>query len=147
MGDQQHGRAGLAPQAQKLLAHQQPRLLVEGAERLIEQDEARPHDQGAGNANALPHSAGKLRRIGTGKFGETHEIYRVAHGSGGFAGGESRLTQAERDIAGDGKPGETGILLEDDPNAVRNSSGNGATFKLDRPLRRRCQAGNYLEQR
>jgi hypothetical protein len=49
---------GLAPQVQHLVAHQESCLLVERAERLIEQDEARLGDERAGNTHALPHPAG-----------------------------------------------------------------------------------------
>ena len=41
VGDEEHGRAGLPPQPQHLVAHQQARLLVERAERLVEQDQPR----------------------------------------------------------------------------------------------------------
>ncbi len=77
MGDQQHGGAGLAPQPQQLVAHQQPRLLIERAERLVEQDEARLQHQGAGDAHALAHAAGKLRRIGAANSLQPHESQRV----------------------------------------------------------------------
>ena len=68
MRDQQHGRAGLAPQPQQLVAHQQPGLLVERAERLVEQDQPRLQHQRAGDADALAHAAGQLRRIGAGEI-------------------------------------------------------------------------------
>ena len=67
MGDQQHGGAGLAPQPQHFVAHQQARLLVERAERLVEQDQPRLQHQRARDADALAHAAGELRRIGAAK--------------------------------------------------------------------------------
>ena len=53
---------GLAPEPQQFVAHQQPRLLIERAERLVEQDQSRLHHQRAGDADALAHAAGELRR-------------------------------------------------------------------------------------
>ena len=77
MGDQQHGGAGLAPELEQFVAHQQPRLLVERAERLVEQQQARPHHQRARDADPLAHAAGELRRIGSGKAAQAHEGERV----------------------------------------------------------------------
>jgi hypothetical protein len=54
-------RIGFAPHPQQLVAHQEPRLLVERAERLVEQDEPRLHHERARDAHALAHAAGKLR--------------------------------------------------------------------------------------
>ncbi len=64
VGDEQHGGPGLAPQAQEFVAHEQAGLLVQRAERLIEQDQARLGDQRAGDADPLAHPARELRRIG-----------------------------------------------------------------------------------
>ena len=73
MGDQQHRRAGLAPELEQFVAHQQSRLLVERAEGLVEQQQPRTGDERAGDAQPLAHAAGQLRRIGPGKAGQSHE--------------------------------------------------------------------------
>ena len=67
----------LAPQPQQFVAHQEARLLVERAERLVEQDDARPLHQRARDADALAHAAGELHRIGGGELGEAHQAQRV----------------------------------------------------------------------
>ena len=45
------------PQPKHLVAHQQPGLLIERAERLIEKNKARLRHDGARDANALAHAA------------------------------------------------------------------------------------------
>ena len=62
--DEQDGGAGFAPKAQQLIAHEQPGLLVERAEGLVEQEQARARHERARDADALAHAAGELRRIG-----------------------------------------------------------------------------------
>jgi hypothetical protein len=47
----------------ELLVQHQPRLRIERAERLVEQQDVRLHHQRAGDADALAHSAGQLAWI------------------------------------------------------------------------------------
>ena len=125
MGDQEHGRAGRAPQAQQLVAHQEPRLLVERAERLVEQDQARLRDQRAGDAHALAHAAGQLRRV-------ARRRSRPAPSSRARA---ARVRRARTPAIGvrrrpnamlsrDVEPGQRGVLLEHDADAVRHAAGD-----------------------
>ena len=58
------------PHPQQLVAHQQACLLVERAERLVEQDQPRLHHQRARDAHALAHAARELRRIAGREIGE-----------------------------------------------------------------------------
>ena len=135
VGDQQHGGAGAPPQPQHLVAHQQPRLRVERAERLVEQDEARLQHQGAGDADALAHAAGKLRRIGAGEVLQPHEGERIVDPAAHFGVRHAAAAQAEGGIVVDGQPGKAGVLLEDDADAVGNVAADGAAFEGDRALR------------
>ena len=62
MGDEEDRRAGLLPDAQQLLVELVAGDLVERAERLVHQQDARPADQRPGDRHALAHAAGKLVR-------------------------------------------------------------------------------------
>ena len=86
VGNQQHGRAGAPPQPQHLVSHQKARLGVERAERLVEQNETRLQHQRPGNADALAHATGKLRRIGASEILEPHEGDRVFDPAADFGG-------------------------------------------------------------
>ena len=67
VGDEQHCGAKRLPDIEQQLLHRQPRLCIERAERLIHQEGARAHHQYAGDADALAHAAGQLRRQRIGK--------------------------------------------------------------------------------
>ena len=67
----------LPPQPQDFVAHEEARLRIERAERLVEQNEARLQHQRARDADALAHAAGQLRRIGAGEILQAHEGERV----------------------------------------------------------------------
>ena len=147
MGDQQDGGAGLAPQPQQLVAHQEARLLVERAERLVEQDHARPLHQRAREADALAHAAGELHRIGGGELRQAHQPQRVVDARRDLGLVERRLAQAERDVVGDGEPGKARVLLEHDADALRHLARNRLAFNVTRALGRAVQPGDDLEQR
>ena len=49
------GGPGLPPHLQELVPHQEPGLLVQGPEGLVEKDEPRLQDQGPGDADPLAH--------------------------------------------------------------------------------------------
>ena len=53
--------------------HLEAELLVEGAERLVEEEDGRPGDQGAGERDALALAAGKLADAAVVLAGEADE--------------------------------------------------------------------------
>ncbi len=147
MGDQEDGGPGLAPQPQQFLAHDQPGLLVERAERLVEQNESRLGDQRAGDADALAHAAGKLRRIALRKCGQAHHRQRLLHACGDLRGRQAGLVQAEGDVVGDGQPGKAGVLLEHHADAFGHRTGYRAAFEGDGATARLRQPGDHFEER
>ena len=147
MGDQQDGGAGFTPQPQQFVAHQEAGLLVERAERLVEQDDARPLNQGPRKADTLAHAAGQLHRIGGGKFGQAHQAKRMIDPRGDLRFVQSRLAQPERDVVGDGEPGKARVLLEHDADAVRHLAGDRVAFERRGAFGWTVQPGDDLEQR
>src|SRR6478752_1135047 len=74
VGDQQHrGRRGAVDVEQQVL-HLHPGQRVEGAERLVEQQQPGPPGQGPGERGALRHAAGDLARAQPALVGEPHEL-------------------------------------------------------------------------
>src|SRR5438094_3824871 len=96
MRDQENGRARFSPQPQELVAHEQPRLLVQGAERLVEEDEPGLLHERAGNAYALAHAARELCGIDSAKIGESHERDGVVDAGERLVAGDARVFQTER---------------------------------------------------
>ena len=146
MRDQHDGRAGLAPDAKEFVAHQQPRLLIERRERLVEQQYGRLHDQRACDADALAHAAGQLRRIGISKTRQSHELKRVIDSLGDSRRSKALSAQAEGDIVPHGEPGEARILLKHDADAVRHRALDLGAVADNRAARRRREARQNIEQ-
>ena len=137
----------LAPQPQQLVAHQQPGLLVERAERLVEQNEPRLQHQGARDAHALAHSAGELRRIGAGECLKPHEGDRVGDAGANLGGRDAGAAQAERDVVPYVEPREARILLEHDADPGGDLIADRLALEADGTVGRSRQAGERLEQR
>ena len=146
MGDQQHRRAGRAPESQHLVAHQKPRLRVERAERFVEQDEARLQHQRARDADALPHAAGELRRIGSGEIHQPHEGERIVDPAAHLRCRRALSPQAESGVVPHRQPGKAGVFLKHHADAVGNLAGDGAPFERHRAGGWLLQTGEYLEQ-
>ena len=146
MRDQENGRAGAPPQAQHLVAHQQPCLRIERAERLVEQDKARLQHERAGDADTLPHAAGKLRGIGAGEVRQSHEGQRVIDAAADFRVDDAVTTQAERGVVPHRQPRKASILLEDDADAVRHLARDWTALERHRAGGGLLQAGQHLQQ-
>ena len=147
MRDQHDRCSGFAPEPQQFVAHQQAGLLIERAERLVEEDQTRLQHERARDADALAHAAGQLRRIGAAETGETHERKRLVHAAGNFRAVGAGAAQAECDVVPHVEPREGGIFLEHDPDLVGDGAGDVTAFHLDRARRRRDEPRDDLEQR
>src|SRR3989441_886432 len=63
MGHEDHGLARPAPDVEEPLAHEHARLLVEGAERLVHQEDLRVDGERAADRDALLHAPGELAGV------------------------------------------------------------------------------------
>ncbi len=131
MGDEKRGGAGLEPDALQLDVHLPAQDLVEGAERLVEQQEPWLGDQGAGNGNPLPHAAGKLRGQGTLEALEADELDQAADALP--CRRPAQHVERQGDVALDRAPGQQSRVLEGDPELAAAGDGNGA-LAADRHL-------------
>jgi hypothetical protein len=68
MRDVDGGGALREPQLQEILHQQVARLCIQRRERLVEEQDRRPHRERARDADALAHAAGELLRKGRSKF-------------------------------------------------------------------------------
>ena len=130
----------------QLVAHQQPGLLVERAEGLVEQQQARARDEGAGDAEPLAHAAGELRRIGPRKGHQPHERQRMLHALADFRLGQSGAAQREGGVVVRREPGEARVLLEHDADTVRHAPGDGTPFEGHRARGWARKPGNDVEK-
>src|SRR5213080_1428795 len=63
VGHEDHGLARPAPDVEEPLAHEHARLLVEGAERLVHQEDLRVDGERAADRDALLHAPGELAGV------------------------------------------------------------------------------------
>ncbi len=145
VGDEQHARRGFTPQPQQLVAHEQAGLLVECAERLVEQDQPRLHHQGPGDADALAHAAGELCGIGGGEILQADEADGVIDAPLHLCGVDAGAPEPERHVVAHIEPGERRIFLEDDADAVGHAV-DALAFEQDVTLGRRREAGQHVDQ-
>ena len=116
MGDEQGRRGALGPDSEELEVEALTRHLVECAERLVEQQDLRLHDERAGDGDALAHAAGELRRAGVLEALESDEADQV--GNGVLRNLDARDLEREPDVGRDRSPGQQGRVLERDPQVV-----------------------------
>src|SRR5947199_238706 len=75
--DEDHGLARAPPDVEQPLAHQEARLLVERAERLVHQEDLRVERERAPDRHALLHPARQLARVLLGKAGEAERAQQL----------------------------------------------------------------------
>ncbi len=139
---------GLAPQAQQLVAHQEPRLLVERAERLVEQDQPRLHHERARDAHALAHPAGELRRIARREVGQADELQHVAHALVALLAATSDARRRPNaTLSATSSHGSDASSWNTTPMPSGASPRDRPAFELDRSLGRRRESRDQLEQR
>lgn len=79
MGHQQHGRAAGLLEPQHFVLHLHAREGVERAERLVLKQDPQMIDERPRQGGALGHAAGKMVRIGVGKFFKAHQAHESFH--------------------------------------------------------------------
>ena len=113
MRDQQRGEAVLGAQPVEQRLHLQSGERVQGAERLVEQQQIRFTDQGASDRDSLGLPTGQLRGPRALAAGEAHLRQRRRR-----ALPYARPGHAERDVLRDPLPWQQPVLLEDDRQAA-----------------------------
>ena len=88
-------------------------LEVEGAERLVEEEDRRPVDQGPGEGDPLRLAAGDLGRLARLKAGQLDELEHLGHAALDLGALDALPAQPERDVLEDRQVREQGVVLED----------------------------------
>jgi hypothetical protein len=133
----------LRPQGQELVLQRLPGERVERAERLVQQQHARPGDERPGEGRALGHAARELLGQRVGEAGE------VDAADGGLrevaAFGARQVAEPEGHVLADREPGHQPRLLEHEPDLARGAA-HLAARDADGAARRPLQAGDEAEQ-
>ena len=112
MGDEQHGRGGLIPDAQQQLLHVGARLGIQRAEGLVHQHRAGAQRKRSGDGHALLHASGKGVRVSLLEAGQPRGLDQLAHDPAPLGNGHPVDLQAIGDVVGDVEPGERRVFLE-----------------------------------
>ena len=141
MGDQDGGDAEPALQCPQLDLHLLAQALVEGAERLVEQQDRRPHHQRAGQRHPLLLAAGQLRGHPPGIVGELHQLQRRGDARRLALAADMPRLEPKGDVFGDIHVREQRVVLKQhaDVAAMRRDPG-------DRPIVEKDLAGAGLDQ-
>ena len=113
MSDIDHGNTDLAVNSFDLNLHLFPQVLVERAERLIQQQNVRIEDETARERNALLLTARKFPRIPVGEFAETHEVKNFSSTRLNLAPRESSHLERKNHILPHRHVRKKGIILKD----------------------------------
>ena len=149
MGDHDEGDADLVLQALELHLHGAAQLLVERAERLVEQQQARPLDQRAGERDALLLPARQLLRLAVGERRQLRRLEDRVDAGADFRGRQPLHLQPVGDVGPDRHMREQRIGLEHqiDRPLVGRDSCDVAPVEQDASFAGRLEAGQHPEQR
>ncbi len=136
--------ADLALQPLQLDLHVVAQLLVERAERLVEQEHGRPGDERARERDPLLLAAGKLARIALAVAGELHERERLGDAPPDLRPLHALHAEAERHVLRDGAVREQRVVLEHHADAaqVRRHARDVGSVDRDHAGVRRDEAGH-----
>ncbi|MNY27259.1 hypothetical protein D3C86_1611560 [compost metagenome] len=148
MRDDDEGQAEFLLQVHQFELGFLAQLLVERAERLVQQQHFRPLGERTRQCNALALTAGKLVRLALGKFFELHQLEHLADALGDVGLRHAVLLQTEGDVGLDGHMRKQRIGLEhhvDRPPVGRNA-GKALAVKDDLAGGRLLEAGQHAQQ-
>src|SRR5688572_20038257 len=118
VGDVNGGEREPLEQGTKVVLEPKPKRPVEGAERLVEEQDARSRRQRPCERDALRLAAGQGRHVAVVGAGKSEEDERLGAASTPLVVGAARHSGAEADVARDVAVGEQGSVLEDEPDAA-----------------------------
>ncbi len=124
-------------------------LLVERRHRLVEEEDARLEDEGAGQRHALLLAARKLRRHAVGEAAELHEIERRLDALARLGFGHAADAQGIEDVLRHAHMRKEGIALEDDAEIalLGRQVGDRHAVQPDDALGRLHEAGDRHQYR
>src|SRR5438874_455074 len=142
--DEHHRRGARGPQAQQLVLHQGARLHVEGAERLVHQQDARSVDQALCERDSLPHAPRQLVRIPIFETRQANTCDPFPRLFARVTMGGPAVPRSGGDILQNRLPGKNGVRLEHVADAVGDALHRLAEH-VDLAVARRLEAGDEAE--
>src|SRR5882724_2113586 len=147
VSDEDDGLAGAAPDVEKPLTHQQTRLLVERAERLVHQQNLRVDRQRASDRHALLHPARQLARVLLGEPGEAEGAEKLGGNATAARRRDALQLEPELDVLEGGAPREKAGVLEHGRDAPRIRPPHRLAVDQEAPNVGRHEAAEHAEER
>ena len=110
--DVDEGEPDLSLDLLQLDLHRLTELQVERAQRLVEQQNLRPHHQGTRERDPLSLTAGELSRLPVAVFREAHHLQSILDEPAPLGPGNLPHHEAVADVVGDGHMREQRVILE-----------------------------------
>ena len=138
----------MALDALQLELHVGAELLVEGPQRLVHQEHARPEHERARQGDALLLAARDLPWEPPIVALEAHELERFPDAPADLGAGQLAHFERERDVLEDGEMREDRVALEDHPEValLRREAGDGGAVDEDLAARGMEEAGHHHQR-
>src|SRR5690606_25782269 len=143
VGDEHDGLLMVLADLEQEVLHAQPGERIERGEGLIEEEHIRLCSQATREPHALGHAAGELVRPGIGALAQP-DLGEESRDAVGLRALALATARTERDVAGNGSPGQQPWLLEDDGTALVRD-GNAATADGDLSADGLLQTGDQAQ--
>ena len=147
VGDEDDGLSGAPPDVEEPLAHQDPCLLVERAERLVHQEDLGVDRQRASDRHALLHPARQLARVLVGEAGEPERAEQLAGDPATARRRHALELEAELDVLQRGPPRKEASVLEHGRDAPGIRPRHRLAVDQEAPLIGRHETTQHAEQR
>jgi hypothetical protein len=149
VGDEDSRDAILALQALHLDLHVEAQVLVEGAERLVEQQHLRVRGQAAGQRDALLLAAGELARLALRELAHVHEREHLGDARPDALARPPQRFEAVCDVLGHRHVREQRVILEYDAGAApaRRQMVDALAVKQHAAVRLPDEAGHDAQER
>src|SRR5712692_116355 len=144
VGDEDYGGREGGPHLEQFVFHQGARLHVEGAKRLVHQQDLRLVDKGLRQRHSLAHAAGELMRVAVLETGQPDARDPIARALARLSFSLAAEQRAGDDVAEHILPREDRVSLEDIADA-RVDALHGLAHHLHRTFARPLQAGDETQ--
>src|SRR5438046_3502757 len=147
MGHEDHGLARPAPDVEEPLAHEHARLLVEGAERLVHQEDLRVDGERAADRDALLHAPGELARVLLREALEAERREELRRDRAPARRRRAPELEAELHVLEHRAPGKEARILEHGRDPTRVGTGDRPGIDQDAPAVRLNETAEHAEER
>src|SRR5213083_534763 len=147
VGHEDHGLARPPPDVQEPLPHEHARLLVEGAEGLIHQEDLRVDRERAADRDALLHAPGELARVLAREPLEAERAEELRRDRAPALGGHAPELEAELHVLERRPPRKEARVLEHGRDAARVGPRDRLAVDQNAPAVRVNEAPEHSEER